>query len=315
MELFTRNQDPSWERILHIFVHRCNGIPEFISDAGTYKILVLDSGSLSMEEGGNKKVIFAPSVILLTDEKVTFAPVKEASTTTVFLKPTEIREEFTPERIKAGEFENKNGQTIYQDYLLVKSFEKDHNGMGRVLPLSLSAYTKISKTIGLMNNELTLQHDGYWPCRSRSFMMELLYFISYVCDKSMDKSPDKNSNTQDVQAKYSPMEDTVKSAAVSEIMQYLSANIGEKVTLEDIMKKFSINRNRLNELFVQETSMTCLNYLVKMRVNLAQILLAETELQIAEIADRVGYGDPNYFIKVFKKNTGVTPSRYRESCR
>ena len=49
-------------------------------------------------------------------------------------------------------------------------------------------------------------------------------------------------------------------------------------------------------------------------MNLSQIMLADTELQVAEIAGRVGYLDSNYFIKVFKKHTGVTPSKYRESC-
>ena len=85
------------------------------------------------------------------------------------------------------------------------------------------------------------------------------------------------------------------------------------MTQEEIMKKFSLNRNRLNDIFVKETSVTCLNYFVKMRMNLAQIMLAETELQIGEIGARVGYADANYFVKVFKKMTGVTPSQYRES--
>ncbi len=59
--------------------------------------------------------------------------------------------------------------------------------------------------------------------------------------------------------------------------------------------------------------MTCLNYFEKMKINLAQIMLAETELQIGEIAARVGYFDGNYFTKVFKKHTGVTPNQYRKS--
>ena len=52
----------------------------------------------------------------------------------------------------------------------------------------------------------------------------------------------------------------------------------------------------------------------KMRMNLSKLMLADTELQVAEIAERVGYLEPNYFAKVFKKHTGVTPSQYRGSC-
>lgn len=58
--------------------------------------------------------------------------------------------------------------------------------------------------------------------------------------------------------------------------------------------------------------MTCLSYLEKMRINLAKIMLSDTELLSAEIAARVGYSDPNYFIKVFKKHTKETPTKYRE---
>lgn len=46
-------------------------------------------------------------------------------------------------------------------------------------------------------------------------------------------------------------------------------------------------------------------------MELAQLWLAETELPIAEIGRRLGYDDQNYFAKVFRKETGVSPSDYR----
>lgn len=317
MKLFTKSKDPSWERIVHISVHRCDGIPEKINDKETYKILALDKGTLSFESGGMKKTVSAPAIIMLTDEETVFSYQKNVTTTTVFLRPTEIREEFTPERIASGEFEQGVSGTIYQDYLLIKPFEKESNKSHIALLPGLSAYTKISKIIRLMEEELTQQSDGYWPCRSRSYTIELLSFISYVCARSATHVVNEECNNPKAVGNlckmYSEATEKEKSDIVSEIIQYLSEHIGDKVTLEDVMKEFSMNRNRLNELFVKETSMTCLAYLVKMRINLAQIMLAETELQIAEIAGRVGYPDSNYFIKVFKKHTGMTPSIYRES--
>lgn len=141
------------------------------------------------------------------------------------------------------------------------------------------------------------QNDGFWPCRSRSYIIELLSFIS-----SYTVANDK-----------SRVSDTINNQLVSEVIQYLNEHIGDKISLEDIVKEFSVNRNLLNDSFIKETSMTCMNYLAKLRINLAQIMLAETELQIGEIAGRVGYPDANYFIKVFKKQTGITPSAYREN--
>lgn len=316
MELYTKSLDPLWGRIVHIAVVKTRGVVKEVNDKNTYKILMVDEGTLTMECEGIKQNISAPAMILLAEDEVLITQGKGLSTTTVFFKPTEIRDEFTTERINGGEFEESYGKTIFQDYLLIKPF-KGWGMMGsRMLPLGLSAYDKISKTIQLMNNELTLQEDGYWPCRSRSYMMELLYFISYVCDVSNVPVAEKESGevrtNRDSRFRHSVVNDTVSDSNVSQIIQYLSEHMAEKITLEEIMKEFSLNRNRLNELFVKETSMTCMNYLLKMRMNLAQIMLSETELRIAEIADRVGYVDSNYFIKVFKSHTGVTPSKYRE---
>lgn len=317
MELFTRSYDKEWNRIVNIYVHQCRGIPEFINDKDTYKIMALDEGTLSFESEGQTKMVSAPSVFVMTDGEVTFSSMKDVSTTTVFFRTTEIREEFTPERINSGEFERDMGRTIYQDYLLIRPFEPEKSKAATVLLPGLSAYEKIKKIIRLMNQELTGQSDGYWPCRSRSYLIELLSFVGYVC--ATPAVYIVKENVEDTKAigalcaRYSEADNESGNEIVSKIIQYLSEHIGDKVTQEEIMKEFSLNRNRLNELFIRETSMTCLNYLVKMRVNLAQIMLAETALQIGEIAARVGYADSNYFIKVFKKFTGVTPSKYRES--
>jgi len=297
MELFTRSNDPGWDRIVHVRVKECEGVPEEINDESTYKVVCLDKGSLTFECLGVKKVASAPAAILLSEDVVSFSLGKGVKTTTVFFRPTEIREEFTPERIRAKEFDKEFGKTIYQDYMLVNFFVADEEEAHRVVPLGMSAYDKISKIIRSMEKELVGQNDGFWPCRSRSYIIELLSFIS-----SYTVANDK-----------SRVSDTINNQLVSEVIQYLNEHIGDKISLEDVMKEFSVNRNLLNDLFVKETSVTCMNYLVKLRINLAQIMLAETELQIGEIAGRVGYPDANYFIKVFKKQTGITPSAYRDN--
>ena len=57
--------------------------------------------------------------------------------------------------------------------------------------------------------------------------------------------------------------------------------------------------------------MTCHDYLLNLRLDLAKVMLTNTELPINEISSRVGYPDANYFAKLFKNVTGRTPSQYR----
>ena len=55
-----------------------------------------------------------------------------------------------------------------------------------------------------------------------------------------------------------------------------------------------------------------MNYFINMRLQLAKIILSETEVPIGEISARVGYNDMNYFTRLFKKRVGVTPSQFRQ---
>lgn len=297
MELLTRSTDPDWDRVVYVYVDKIKDTSKLVLDSEMYKLLIVDEGSMTIRCGQSKKIVVAPAIVLLSDEEISFADEKDVELTVAYFKGTEVRDEFIRERVKSGEFENEVGRVIFQDYLLIQEFDFVKDIKDKVKALKPSAYIKISKLVANIGNELNNQVDGFWPCRSRSYLMELLYYIRFL---------HSDNDTVDVKEKTS-------SDMVSDIIEYLSEHISERVTVEDIVKEYSINRNILNQIFIKEVSMTCMNYFEKMRMSLAQTMLAETELQIAEIADRVGYPDPNYFAKVFKKYTGVTPSKYRES--
>ena len=298
MELFAKSKDPDWDRIVHIKVLKNSDIAELIADNSMLKLLIINEGKVAVKLGGVRKIVIAPALICLSDEEVSFSDASDLDVTIVYFRGTEVRDEFTMEKLCSGELDNEMGRTIYQDYLLVKGFVSEENIGNKIIPINASAHLKVSKLADAINNELDVQADGFWPCRSRSFLMELLYSIKFL-------RPDGESLV---------IEEKTDSDTVGDIIQFMNEHIADKITLEDILKEYSINRNQLNSIFIKETSMTALSYLEKMRMNLSMLMLADTELQIAEIAERVGYLEPNYFAKVFKKHTGVTPSKYRESC-
>ena len=55
-----------------------------------------------------------------------------------------------------------------------------------------------------------------------------------------------------------------------------------------------------------------MEYLTGLRMDKAKELLTSTEYSMKEICSMVGYADPNYFSRIFKKNTGVTPTEYKQ---
>ena len=66
-------------------------------------------------------------------------------------------------------------------------------------------------------------------------------------------------------------------------------------------------------LFHQRTGFSPLEYLTRLRLNHASQLMAETALSIAEIARAVGYEDPLYFSRLFRRKMGVSPTEFRQS--
>ena len=68
-------------------------------------------------------------------------------------------------------------------------------------------------------------------------------------------------------------------------------------------------------VFSQETGCTFKEYLTEIRIRRAKELLRTTPLRSADIAYEVGYNDPHYFSYVFRKNTGLTPSEFRQQAQ
>ena len=297
MKLCTECHWNGWDRIVDIYSSAYDSLPEYINDETTYKIIILEKGVLDVKTDLYEGEVKAPALIMLSQkDNICYKTVKSVKADIIFFKPSAIRDEFTYERIESGEFDETVGQVIYQDYFLIRVFLSDENKC--VIPLPANALKQIKLLFNSMDNQLKAQRDGFWPCRSRSFLMEILHIIVY------------SYYLVDPEDEYS--EDSDKEQ-FSKIAEYLELHLGESISLATITKEFAINRNKLNDIFMKQTSMTCLGYLLNLRLDLAKILLTKTELPIGEIGDRVGYPDPNYFTKVFKENVGMTPSRYRKS--
>lgn len=64
-------------------------------------------------------------------------------------------------------------------------------------------------------------------------------------------------------------------------------------------------------LFKKETGMFFNNYLTQYRVCCSLRLLETTQMQIGEISEAVGFSSANYYVSCFKKQTGLSPARYR----
>lgn len=97
--------------------------------------------------------------------------------------------------------------------------------------------------------------------------------------------------------------------------EYIEKNFQENINLNKISNYVSLSKNYFCNIFKKETGITIWDYLIRIRMEEAKRMLLETEQKTYEISEKVGYDDPSYFGRLFKKYTGFTPMEFRESSR
>lgn len=104
-----------------------------------------------------------------------------------------------------------------------------------------------------------------------------------------------------------------RSALAANIEEYVDNNLNTEITVVSLCKEFHVSRQILYSIFKLEFNDTIKNFILKKRLQQAQQLLKTTHKPISEIATAVGFIDYNYFIRFFKKKTGLSPLQYRKN--
>lgn len=98
---------------------------------------------------------------------------------------------------------------------------------------------------------------------------------------------------------------------IREAMNYIHEHYMDNLTLEKVSESIHVSPAYISRLFYKETGSTFIDYVTKYRMEKAKQLLLRTELRTYEVAEKVGYKNSKYFLKVFKRWVGTTPGEYR----
>ena len=325
MGLETKSKRHGMDCSIDVFYEETDGFSKHINDKTTYKLVLISAGAFVVEDNGGFRLITAP-VCMILNEKAELKIVSEAGvkSKTIYFKPTFIREEFTFDAISSGkydllfgsvkdenlsqddrtheaingnrEFEKCFKESIYQDYLYLTGFNHPDRDI-RYWALLTQEYEVLRRFFISVQYDVEEQPDNFWILRTRYFLLSILVTL-----------------TADFYAPYRQYE-LYEDRFVAKVAMYLFKNISDEITIADLTKHFSVNKNALNEAFYNETSMSCMAYLENMRITLAKRYLQLSNLSVSEIGDRCGYRDHNYFSKVFKKHTGMSATEYQKQMK
>jgi two-component system, response regulator YesN len=106
----------------------------------------------------------------------------------------------------------------------------------------------------------------------------------------------------------------VYSDVIDETKKYVDKNYADcDLSFKDIADRMSVSVSYLSKQFKKEIGLTFVEYLTKLRIKNAVVLLKTTDYRINEISEKVGYNTQHYFCVVFKRVMGVSPNNYLKS--
>jgi transcriptional regulator GlxA family with amidase domain len=98
---------------------------------------------------------------------------------------------------------------------------------------------------------------------------------------------------------------------IEQAQNYIEKNLSEKISFGELASKLAISRRNFDRRFVKATGNTPVEYLQRVKVEVAKRTLEKGRKSIFEVMDEVGYSDDKAFREVFKKITGLSPLDYR----
>ena len=100
---------------------------------------------------------------------------------------------------------------------------------------------------------------------------------------------------------------------VSKAKNYILDNYDKDISLDDVSREVNVSPYYFSKLFKEEAKENFIEYLTRIRIDRAKELLKGQSRTVKEISSMTGYADPNYFSRIFKKHTGMTPREFREA--
>lgn len=141
----------------------------------------------------------------------------------------------------------------------------------------------------------------YWNLLADEFVRKDSHFVN-MCDNLL----------RAVLITFSRYAQNLTTTPFSKSIGYMHDSLSQKITLDDLAYLEGLSVSRYGTLFKSYMGISPIDYLIKLRIEIAIKYLKNSTYTLTDISKAIGYDDVNYFNKLFKKHTGMTPGKYRK---
>ena len=107
-------------------------------------------------------------------------------------------------------------------------------------------------------------------------------------------------------------DDMADLARLEPVLQFIQSRLGEPLTLPELADQVYMSRSRFAELFNRVVGLPPMQYVKRLRLERAQMMLISTATPVGEIGQQCGFPDPFHFSRTFKSSLGMSPRHFRE---
>lgn len=112
-----------------------------------------------------------------------------------------------------------------------------------------------------------------------------------------------------------PSKESMESHLVVAVKEYIEGNVERVFKVNELCLEIGYSKSYLSRLFHEQTGETIASYATRMKIKRARQLIREGRLNFAQISDSLAFDNPQYFSRVFKRTTGMTPTEFKLSLR
>ncbi|MGN1124539.1 MAG: helix-turn-helix domain-containing protein [Eubacterium sp.] len=164
------------------------------------------------------------------------------------------------------------------------------------------------------NSREWLKETGLQKIRCNSKIADyILRIIDYV--KNNGSEYDISSTLYSVNCKLSKPEGNIHNERIEQInraKEYIESNFDRQIKVDDIAKSVNLSSSYFSKIFKEATNISPYDYMLSVRLERSKELLHKTDYSISEIAYKTGFNSDANFIYFFKKQTGISPLKFRK---
>jgi AraC-like DNA-binding protein len=263
-----------------------------------YSIIFATKGNGILGINNKNKIFTTPSIFCFNEKSsVELIKSNDLEIISIYFNPKFVNDLLSIENINNKDFISQ-GSLLHDLWLMKRIFVFESTDY-MVINISPPTFERVKCLIKQIYIQHINQDNPFWPCRGRSYFIELLILIERLYENNDIRINEFIPSKE--------LED------IYPVISYLANQYHNKITINDLTNQFFTNRTTLNTKFINAIGFSPINYLIKLRIQVASLLLKDTSIPISEITERTGFDDLTHFGRMFKKYMGVNPSFYRDN--